>query len=543
MNVNADAKNGIQKILQQKLRDVPKGDDIAKDIQNSINKLLFNEPIQPNKDTKGDIERFFTDIQDGVRNIQTDTNQQKNLKKVKQDSPEQSKIALGESFLDEFDRMVEEVQDKYSQNKTIKPLIESYKKSIKKVKNSILKESNNKLTNKTRKELIIQTRYQTNTFFESVGLNPENKKYHDYLESVSDQQFKYLQNEGKRLIIKESTKILGPYFRKNKNKFKIKKLIREGFENNPESQIVPVEQQPVEYQENIPQWKDEAMMDDYDFQFMFLNYLDNNDSLVVSNNPELEQKLTDLQASLYENTNNLETDWENETGIQQDLNESELFDDKQEILNMTIGEFIKEYPEQEEDLNLYEVYEDYVIKQNENDEGNYNKDNFDYSNFLNIVIGEIGEDSLIPFSLEQDFINYAKKKQQIIKSSYNLNEQQDKDSFIKSLKNLLNQASEMFGMSLQQILDELKIDESQYLENKKTNESELYESNNHETTPKEKGSKYDQACRMLTVKYPSLKGWDKKRLEDLKDNFTSSDGISDYTFRDEETGNTYRVKL
>jgi hypothetical protein len=48
---------------------------------------------------------------------------------------------------------------------------------------------------------------------------------------------------------------------------------------------------------------------------------------------------------------------------------------------------------------------------------------------------------------------------------------------------------------------------------------------------------------MLTVKYPSLKGWDKKRLEDLKDNFTSSDGISDYTFRDEETGNTYRVKL
>jgi hypothetical protein len=41
---------------------------------------------------------------------------------------------------------------------------------------------------------------------------------------------------------------------------------------------------------------------------------------------------------------------------------------------------------------------------------------------LNIVIGEIGEDSLIPFSLEQDFINYAKKKQQIIKSSYNLNE-------------------------------------------------------------------------------------------------------------------------
>jgi len=44
MNVNANAKNGIQKILQQKLRDVPKGDDIAKDIQNSISKLLFTEP-------------------------------------------------------------------------------------------------------------------------------------------------------------------------------------------------------------------------------------------------------------------------------------------------------------------------------------------------------------------------------------------------------------------------------------------------------------------------------------------------------------------
>lgn len=464
MNVNANAKNGIQKILQQKLRDVPKGNDIAKDIQNSISKLLFTEPTQPNKDTKGDIEGFFTDIQDGVRELQTDTNQQKNLKKVKQDSPEQSKIALGESFLDEFDRMVEEVQDKYTQNKNLRPLIESYKKSIKKIKGSILKESKNKVNKKTIDELIVQTRHQTNTFFESVGLNKGNKKYHEYLESVSDNQFKYLQNEGKRLIIEESTKLLKPYFRKNKNRFKIKQLIREGFETaephtwvkDPETQMVPVDPQPVEYQEEIPQWKDEVMMDDYDFQFMFLNYLDNNESLVVSNNPELEQKLMDLQASLYENTNDLETGWENETGIQQGITESEeneLFGDEQNILDMTIGEFIKEYPEQEKDLQLEEMYENHRTEQNEDDQGNFNENTFDYSEFLKC---KIGEDSIIP---EQDFIDYAKKKQQITKSSYNLNEQQDNESLIDKIKsffsgqNIDKDTKELFKKSLDKFKD------------------------------------------------------------------------------------------
>lgn len=71
------------------------------------------------------------------------------------------------------------------------------------------------------------------------------------------------------------------------------------------------------------------------------------------------------------------------------VEESLTEQDTNNIDEMTIGEFISKYPEQEDKLDLHSMYSEYVDKSNENDEGNYDTNKFTYEkDFMNVKIGQ-----------------------------------------------------------------------------------------------------------------------------------------------------------